>query len=79
MSGVLKFDKKIETHQNDVAAEQEIMQPVVRTVREGALVHFYFACGHLITMHKEDLEESSPSSIQCWGCEEASKKGFPSK
>ena len=69
--------KKIETHQKNLAAEQEFMQPVIRTVRESSFVHCYLACGHMITMHKEDLDESSPSSIKCWACEEESKKGFP--
>jgi len=72
-------EKKIETHRQTLLAEQKIIQPVVRTVRESILVHFYLACGHTITMRKEDLNESSPSSIECWGCEEASKNGFPSK
>jgi hypothetical protein len=36
-------------------------------VREGIfLAHCYLACGHMVTMHKEDLEESAaPSSIEC--------------
>ena len=63
-------DKKIESHQKNVAAEQEIMQPVIRTVRENSFVHCYLACGHMITVHREDLKESSPSSMECWACEE---------
>jgi hypothetical protein len=57
------------------------MQPIVRIVREGMFVaHCYLACGHMITMHKEDLEESvSPSSIECWACEEESNKGHSAK
>jgi hypothetical protein len=60
--------------------DKKIMQPIVRTVREGMfLAHYYLACGHMITISKEDPEESaSPSSIECWACE-ASKKEFPSK
>lgn len=74
-----KSDKKIETQRNDLAAEQKIMQPVVRTERVSAFfVHYYLACGHMVTMRKEDLKESSLSSIQCWACEEIRKKGFPS-
>jgi hypothetical protein len=30
-------------------------------------------------LHKEDLKESFPSSIECWACEEASKEGLSSK
>ena len=70
-------DKKIETYQKKLTAEQKIMQPVLRTVRENSFVHCYLACGHMITMHKEDLKESSSSSIECWACEEESKGGFP--
>lgn len=69
-------DRKVGTHRNNVAAKRKIMQPVVRTVREGIfLAHCYLACGHMVTMHKEDLEESAaPSSIECWACEEETKK-----
>ena len=70
-------DKKIETHPENLAVEQEFMQPVRHMVREGSFVHCYLACGHMITMHKEDLKESSPPAIKCWACEEESKKGFP--
>ena len=57
------------------------MQPIVRTVREGMFVaHCYLACGHVITIPTEDLEESAPPfSIECWECEEESKKGSPAK
>jgi len=72
-------NKKIEAHEKNLAAEQEIMQPVIRTVRETSFVHCYLACGHLITMHPRDLKESSSSSMQCWACEEESKRGFPSR
>ncbi|MGO9516218.1 MAG: hypothetical protein ACLPND_04160 [Candidatus Korobacteraceae bacterium] len=66
--------KKIESHQKNVAAEQEIMQPVVRTVRENSFVHCYLACGHMITVHREGLKESSPSSMECWACEEEQRE-----
>jgi len=60
-----------------MAAESKIMQPVVRTVREGTFfVHYHLECGHVFTMQKEDL---APSSIECWVCEEESKKGLASK
>ena len=51
-----------------MAAEGKFMQPIVRAVWEGLLVHCYLKCGHLITMPKEDLGESS-TSIKCWACE----------
>ncbi|HZL70773.1 MAG TPA: hypothetical protein VFC29_25960 [Candidatus Limnocylindrales bacterium] len=62
-----------------MAAEQKIMQPVVRIVREGTFfVHCYLACGHMVTVQNEDVSESPPSSMECWACE-ASKKERPSK
>jgi hypothetical protein len=69
-----RSDKKVEAHQNDVAAERKIMQSVVRMVEESGFVHCYLTCGHVITMHKEDLKESSPSSIECWACEEETRR-----
>jgi hypothetical protein len=65
-----------------MAEEPKIMQRVVRTLRESVWVHCYLACGHMITVHPEDLKESSsPSMVECWACEEeskgASKKRFP--
>jgi hypothetical protein len=69
-----KSDKKVEAHQNDVAAGRKIMRSVVRTVQESSWVHCYLSCGHMITMHKEDLKESSRSSIECWACEEETKR-----
>src|ERR1035437_9089369 len=57
---------------------QKIMQPIVRTVRDFSFVHCYLACGHMITMAKDDLKESPPS-IECWACEDTIKQGHPSK
>jgi len=62
-----------------MAAKQKIMRRVVRTVGLSPFVHFYLACGHMITMREEDLEENSPSSIECWACEEENKKGIADK
>ena len=63
-----------------MAAEQEIMRRVVCTVRESIWLHCYLACGHMITLRREDLEKSlSPSPIECWACEEEAKSGLPSK
>ncbi len=55
-----------------MAFEKTIMQKVVRSVRDGILVHCYLACGHMLTMHQEDLKESG-HSIECWACEEEKK------
>jgi hypothetical protein len=63
-----------------MAAEQKIVQPVARIVREDIFfVHCYLACGHMVTVRNEDLTESPPSTMRCWACEEASKKGSPPK
>ena len=59
-----------------MAAESKIMQPVVRTVREGTFfVHYHLECGHVFTMQRN----LAPSSIECWVFEEESKKGLASK
>ena len=63
---------------NDPPMERKIMQRVARTVLEGPFVHFYLACGHMITLYQENPTEKPASSIECWACE-ASKKEFPSK
>ena len=67
-------DKKSEAHQKKSTSEQKTVQPVIRTVREGSLLHCYLACGHMITMHKEDLKESSPSREEAGGKEALSEE-----
>ncbi len=62
-----------------MAAEPKIMQRVVRTVRESIWLHCYLACGHMLTLHEDNPAEKSVSSIECWACEEESKKGLPPK
>jgi hypothetical protein len=66
-----------------MAAEPKFMQRVVRTVRESPFVHFYLACGHMITLQQENPTEKPASSLECWACEEqrkeANKKRFPPK
>ena len=44
------------------------MQPVLRSVSESAFVHFYLACGHLITIARGDLGTELPSVLDCWAC-----------
>ena len=58
---------------NNTPAEQKIMQSVVRRVQESLLVHFYLACGHMITMNGGELKAAFPSSIECWACEEETR------
>jgi hypothetical protein len=65
-----------------MAAKPRFMQRIMRTVHEYPLVHCYLKCGHMITVHPEDINKSpSLSSMECWACEEESKKanekGFP--
>jgi len=41
----------------------------VRTVKEGTFIHFYLACGHLITVQKDDLTGDLPTKMECWACD----------
>jgi hypothetical protein len=54
-----------EVHAN---ARLDKMQRVLRSVPESAFVHFYLACGHLITMARGDLGTELPSVLDCWAC-----------
>ncbi len=78
--GGVPSKKRESEKKNNLAAEQKIMQPVVRTVRESTWVRCYLACGHMITVRQEDLKEPSSSSrIECWACEEERKEGLSPK
>ena len=48
-------------------------QAVLRSVPDGIFIHFYLACGHLITVPKGDSGEQSPHTIECWACAEEAK------
>jgi hypothetical protein len=52
---------------NNAAAEGKITQAVERIVRDGAFVHCYLACGHMLTV--QCSEASAPSSMECWAYE----------
>jgi hypothetical protein len=54
-----------EVHAN---AHLDKMQPVLRSVSDSALVHFYLTCGHLITIARGDLGTELPSIVDCWAC-----------
>lgn len=56
--------------ETDVALNPKIVQAVVRVVTEEPLIHFYLACGHLITVQKDDLKVDLPTKMVCWACEE---------
>lgn len=47
----------------------KLVRAVVRTVSEGALVHVYLACGHLITVQRGDLKNAAPTEMECWACD----------
>ena len=57
-----------------VVSNPKMMRKVVRVATDGILVHFYLACGHLITERKSDWLGKSPSEIECWACAEESKE-----
>jgi hypothetical protein len=65
--------RKIEAQRNKAPAERNVMRLVVRMVREEPFVHCYLACGHMLTIHSDELKEPFPSSIECWACEEQSR------
>jgi hypothetical protein len=44
------------------------MQPVLRSVTDELFVHFYLACGHLITIPKGEITGTLPRTIECWAC-----------
>jgi hypothetical protein len=54
-----------EVHAN---AHLNNIQLVLRSVSESAFVHFYLACGHLITIARGDLGTELPSVLDCWAC-----------
>ena len=57
-----------------MAAKPKMVRAVVRVVSEGVLVHLYLACGHLITMHKDDFHGKFPAELECWACEQEEPK-----
>jgi len=57
-----------------VASKPKVVQAVVRAVTEGAFVHFYLACGHLITIEKGELKGPSPAQMRCWACVRENEK-----
>ena len=54
----------------EASSDPKHIQPVMRSVADGIFIHFYLACGHLITISKSDVGERSPSTIECWACAE---------
>jgi hypothetical protein len=50
------------------SATPETMQAVVRVAEELHFVHFYLACGHMITVNKHDARNKHPELMECWAC-----------
>ena len=50
------------------ASKPQTMQAVVRVEEDFNFVHFYLACGHLITVNKNDLRNKHPEQMECWAC-----------
>lgn len=48
------------------ASNPSTAQPVVRSVADGPLLHFYLACGRLITHHKSDFPRTLRTKLECW-------------
>jgi hypothetical protein len=44
------------------------MRAVVRVAEEPSFLHFYLACGHLVTVKKGDLRNKQPQEMECWAC-----------
>jgi hypothetical protein len=49
-------------------AHQDNIQLVLRSISESAFIHFYLACGHLVTVARGDLGTELPSVLDCWAC-----------
>jgi hypothetical protein len=61
-------------HPTDVVSNPKVVRTVVRVVEDGAFVHFYLACGHLITVRKDELKGALPRQMKCWACAQKNEK-----
>ena len=43
-------------------------QPILRSVDDGSFVHLYLACGHLITIPKDNVGKTLARAMTCWAC-----------
>lgn len=55
--------------ESELDSNPKIVRSVVRTVKEGTFIHFYLACGHLISVQKDDLKGDLPTKMECWACD----------
>jgi hypothetical protein len=53
---------------NNATAEGKITRAIERIERDGTLLHYHLACGHMLTFHAQEVSASA-SSIECWACE----------
>lgn len=66
---LVKDRKESKPHSNP-----KVVQAVVNVVTEEPLVHFYLACGHLLTIAKRDLKGAQPKEMECWACARKKKE-----
>jgi len=64
-AGSQRPEKAAKTSERDT--NPRFMREVVRLEEESGFVHFYLACGHLITIGKGNLK-SQPAQMECWAC-----------
>ena len=66
-----EIDRKLQKRHEESKPDSnlKIVRAVVRTMSEGTLIHFYLACGHLITVQKDDLKGDLPANMACWACD----------
>lgn len=60
--------QRLEKHSEESKPDLNSIQAVVRIAEESSFVHFYLACGHLITIGKADLKGARPHEMDCWAC-----------
>lgn len=44
------------------------MQAIIRVAEESSFVHFYLACGHLVTVKRSDGSNKQSKEMECWAC-----------
>jgi len=69
-----QLNGQMEATSADMSSKPKVVQPVVRVVTENSFVHFYLACGHLITIEKGELKGPLPAQIRCWACVQENEK-----
>ena len=57
-----------DTKESKPGSTSATMQAVVRVAEELNFIHFYLACGHLVTIKKTDLPNKQLTEVECWAC-----------